>query len=98
MVDKDHSLCTSMKYVQQMVMQECKSIIDGTWKPGADVYGIKDGICNYSLEGVGTEIPEDIIAKVEEVKKLIVDGSLVLPEKLTDIDAWVNENSPYVNK
>lgn len=92
MVNGEHSLATSMKYVQQMVIAECRALQDGTWSARTDVYGIKDGVCNYSLEGVNTEIPQDIIDKIDEVKALTVDGTLVLPTTLDEVDAWAEEN------
>lgn len=94
MVDGDHSLCTSMKYVQQMVLAECQALLDGTWGARTDVYGIKDGVCDYSLEGVNTEIPQDIIDQLDEIKALISEGALVLPTEIDAVDAWVAENSP----
>ena len=94
MVDGDHSLCTSMKYVQQMVIAECQALLDGTWGARTDVYGIKDGVCDYSLEGVNTEIPQDIIDQLDEIKALISEGTLVLPTEIDAVDAWVAENSP----
>lgn len=94
MVDGDHSLCTSMKYVQQMVLAECKALQDGTWSARTDVYGIKDGVCDYSLEGVNTEIPQDVIDQLDEIKALISDGTLVLPTTLDEVDSWAEANRP----
>lgn len=92
MLNPDHSLCTSMKYVQQMVVAEIRALTEGTWEPRVDVYGIKDGVCTYSLDGVNTEVPQDIIDRLEEVKAKIADGTLVLPTHPNDVDAWVAEN------
>lgn len=92
MLNPDHSLCTSMKYVQQMVVAEVRALTEGTWEPRVDVYGIKDGVCTYSLDGVNTEVPQDIIDRLEEVKALIADGTLVLPTHPNDVDAWVAAN------
>lgn len=92
MVDGDHSLSTSMKYVQQFIVAECTLLKEGTWHAGVDVYGIKDGVCDYSLEGVNTEIPQDILDTLADVKSKIVDGTLVLPTEIGAIDAWAAEN------
>jgi len=92
MLDPDHSLCTSMKYVQQMVVAEVRALTEGTWEPRVDVYGIKDGVCTYSLDGVNTEVPQDVIDKLEEMKGKIADGTLVLPTHPSEVDAWVAAN------
>lgn len=92
MVDADHSLCTSLKYMQAFVLAEVKSLVEGTWEPGVDVYGIKDGVCDYTLEGVNTEIPQDVIDTIEEIKVLVSDGTLVLPTTIDELDAWAAAN------
>ena len=92
MLDPDHSLCTSMKYVQQMVVAEVRALTEGTWEPRVDVYGIKDGVCTYSLNGVNTEVPQDIIDQLEDMKAKIADGTLVLPTHPSEVDAWVAAN------
>lgn len=92
MVDSDHSLCTSMKYVQQFIVTECTLLKEGNWHAGVDVYGIKDGVCDYSLEGVNTEIPQDILDILDDIKSKVADGTLVLPTEIDAIDAWAAEN------
>lgn len=92
MVDGDHSLATSMKYVQQFVVEEIRALSEGTWAPGTQVYGIAEGVCDYSLVGVNTEIPDDVIATLESIKALVADGTLVLPTDLDQVDSWAAEN------
>lgn len=92
MVDADYSLSTSMKYVQYFVVAEAQALVDGTWAAGAQTYGIADGVCDYSLEGINTEVPEDVIEILDSVKALIADGTLVLPTELSAIDGWLAEN------
>lgn len=93
MVDGDHSLSTSMKYVQNFIVAEIRALVEGTWAPGVDVYGIKDGVCDYSLQGVNTEIPQDIIDTIDKVKALVADGTLVLPTHPSEVDAWIANNT-----
>ncbi len=93
MVDADHSLSTSVKFVQRMVVEECQSIIDGTWQAGATIYGIKDGVCGYTREGCDTEIPDDIIQIVEDVRERIIAGTLSVPQEMEDVEGWLLENT-----
>ena len=88
MVDPDHSLSTSRKKIELLIIQEVGSLVDGTWKAGTDIKGIKDGICDYDIENLNTVFPEDVIEKVESVKKLIIEGKLPMPNDLDEVDEW----------
>jgi len=86
-VDKDQSLefgdgvtLTSMvKRVDEAVKMVSQQVIDGTFKGGTTtVLGLKDN-------GVGlpetskANVSEEILAKVEEFKKQIIDGTITVP-------------------
>jgi len=92
MADKENSLSTSTKKVWLFVVQEIESLTNGTWEPGYSVKGIADGVCDYDIEGLDVEVPEDVIKILEDTKKLIADGSLVLPKDLDQIDEWAANN------
>ncbi|CCQ98068.1 conserved exported hypothetical protein [[Clostridium] ultunense Esp] len=92
MADPDHSLCTSLKKVWLFVVQEIESLQNGTWEPGNTVMGIPEGVCNYDIEGLNVEIPEDIVAILDEARELIANGDLVLPTDLDQIDEWASQN------
>jgi basic membrane protein A len=92
MVDPDHSLSTSRKKVEQFVVQELGNIVNGTWAPGVEVYGIKEGVCDYDVANLNTKIPADVIEKVEKVKQMVIDGKLKLPTDLNQVDAWAANN------
>ncbi|WP_340007412.1 BMP family ABC transporter substrate-binding protein [Paenibacillus sp. FSL K6-0276] len=86
-VDKDQSIefgtdvtLTSMiKRVDEAVKKVSKEVIDGTFKGGTTtVLGLKDngvGISDTSKVNVS----EEILAKVEEFKKQIIDGTITVP-------------------
>lgn len=92
MADKEHSLCTSCKKVWLFVVQEIQSLVDGTWEPGYTVKGIPDGVCDYDVEGLDVEIPDDVLQILNDTRELIADGKLVLPTDLDQVDAWAAEN------
>jgi basic membrane protein A len=92
MVDTDHSLSTSRKKVEQFVVQEISTIVDGTWAAGIDVYGIREGVCDYDVENLKTKLPADVSEKVERAKKMVIDGKLTLPTDLNQIDDWIAKN------
>jgi len=92
MADPKHSLSTSVKKVWLFVVQEIESLKNGTWKPGYTVKGIKDGVCDYDIEGLEVKIPDDIKQILDDTKKLIADGKLVLPTDLDQVDEWAAKN------
>lgn len=91
-VDPARSLCTSVKKTDVFVYQEIESVINGTWEAGSTRKGIKEGICDYNTEGLETQLPEDMIKIVEEIKQKMVDGELQLPEDPDAIDEWIKTN------
>ena len=51
-----------------------QSWIDGTWKSGAYLGGLTEGVAD--IAPFGKNVPEDVQAKVEEIKKSLVAGEL----------------------
>jgi len=92
MKDPTVSLSTSVKKVWLFVVQEIESLVNGTWKPGYTVKGIADGVCDYDVEGLDVEIPEDIVKILDDTKKMIAEGKLVLPTDLDQVDEWASKN------
>ncbi len=91
-VDQARSLCTSIKKTDLFVYQEIESILNGTWEAGSTRKGIKEGVCDYDTEGLDTQLPEDMIEIVEDIKKKVSDGELSLPEEPDAIDEWLKTN------
>ncbi len=92
MADPKVSLSTSVKKVWLFVVQEIESLKNGTWQPGYTVKGIADGVCDYDVEGLDVEIPEDIVKILNDTRELIGEGSLVLPTDLDQVDDWASKN------
>lgn len=85
-VDKDQSIefgtdvtLTSMvKGVKEAVMKVSKEVIDGTFKGGTTtILGLKDNAVGISDSK--QNLSEDILAKVEDYKKQIIDGKIKVP-------------------
>ena len=52
------------------------------------VYGIADGACEISFDGVNIEIPEEIQTILEDVQPKIVDGEIEFVYDPDEIDEW----------
>ncbi|RGY96180.1 BMP family ABC transporter substrate-binding protein [Clostridium sp. AM58-1XD] len=92
MADPKHSLSTSCKKVWLFIVEEIQMLADGTWAPGSKLVGIPEGICDYDVEGLDVQIPDDITKILEDTRQQIADGKLVLPTDLDQVDAWAKEN------
>lgn len=92
MVDPAVSLSTSVKKVWNFIVAEVETLQKGEWKAGYEVFGIAQGICDYNIENLDTEIPADIVKILEDTKQLIAEGKLVLPTDLDQVDAWAANN------
>ena len=91
-LEPDHIVATSIRNVNDMVYNEVKALIDGTWTAGLQISGMKEGAVGYSTEFSNIELPEYIRSVVEEARAKIVSGALVLPNTLEELSSWVANN------
>lgn len=92
MADPKHSLSTSCKKVWLFVVEEIQMLVDGTWAPGSKTVGIPEGICDYDVEGLDVQIPDDITKILDDTRQLIAFGKLVLPTDIDQVEEWAKEN------
>lgn len=90
--DPDNSLVISVKKVEEFVFQEIQTVKDGTWKAGSTQKGLAEGICDYDISGLNIKVPEDVIAKLDAIKKDVIDGKIKLPYKIEEVDEWAKNN------
>ncbi len=91
-IEPDYIAATAIRNVDEIVYNEIKSFVEGTWAEGSKVSGLKEGSVGYSVEGSNIVLPEDMIAIVEEIRQQIVDGTLVPPTTAEELEAWVAAN------
>ena len=91
-LDPVSSLCTSVKLTENQVYDEIKAIVEGTWKSGGERKGIAAGYCDYSVEGVSIDFPQELLDKVDAVREAIKNGQLQLPTDVDQLDAWKATN------
>ena len=88
----DNIVGTSARTVNEMVYNEIKAVIEGTWTAGLHISGIKEGAVGYDGTQSNVVLPENIQKALEEIDQLITDGKLAPPESMEEIDAWVAAN------
>jgi basic membrane protein A len=80
----DTVITSAMKNVDVAVFDTIKAVKDGTYKPGNQLFGMKEG-------GVGlapwhdfeSKVPQAVKDAVEKAKKDIIDGAVTVPEDPT---------------
>jgi basic membrane protein A len=81
MVKPGFVLTSMVKRVDNAVYEVVKEVLDGKFEGGFHVFGLdKDGVAYSVDDNNKTLIPDDVINRVEEAKKEIVDGKI----KVTD--------------
>lgn len=91
-IEPDYIVATSIRNVDEMVYNEVESFINGTWKEGVHISGIKEGSVGYSVDGSNVELSQEILDTVEEIKAKIVSGELVPCDDAEKLEEWVSQN------
>ena len=91
-LNPDNIVATAARKVDEMVYNEVKAVIDGTWSGGVHITGLAEGAVGYDDAQSNVVVPDDIKAAIEEIRQSIVDGTLVPPESMDEIDSWVAAN------
>lgn len=91
-IEPDYIVSTSIRNVNEMVYNEVKSLIEGTWEAGVHVSGIKEGSVGYSVENSNIKLPEEILTAVEDIKEKIISGELVPCDSADNLEEWVANN------
>lgn len=83
---------TSARTVDQMVYNQVKAMIDGTWTAGLHISGIKEGAVGYDAANSEVVLPAEIQTALDEIIGMLKDGSLVPPESMDELDSWAANN------
>ena len=90
--DPDYIVASSVRSVENMVYNEVKKVIDGTWEPGLHMSGIREGVVGCDTEGSNVAIPEEIQTALKDIREKMVAGELVPCKTADELNAWVAEN------
>lgn len=90
--EPDYIPATALRNVDEMVYNEIKALVQGTWTPGVHISGIKEGTVGYTTEKSNIKLPDDMIEIVEEIKQKIVSGELVPCSEDSELQTWLSEN------
>lgn len=88
--EPDYIVSTATRYTNIIIYNEIESLVKDKWVPGIKELGLKDDVIGYEREGSNVEIPSNIIKKVEKIKKLIINGKIVIPSTQDELDEYLN--------
>ena len=63
-------------------------MLNDTWEPGTHIYGIADGACEISFDGVNIDVPADIMDILKDVEQKIVNGEIEFTYEPDEIEEW----------
>lgn len=91
LVSETNQLCISVTRFDSFVYKAVEMIVNDTWESGTHIYGIADGACEISFDGVNIEIPDDIHAILEDIQSKITNGEIKFTDEPNDVNAWAEE-------
>ncbi len=83
---------TSIRNVDEMIFNEVKSIVDGTWINQCSKNGLIEDAVGYSNELSQVVIPEDIENAISDIKAKIKNGDLVICSTAEELESWLDNN------
>ncbi len=90
----DYIVATSLKDVEGITYSEVKSVVEGEeWVDGFVNFDLKNGGTNYTTEGSNIELPQDIIDAVEDIKQMVIDGEIEVPQTREEMETWLETNT-----
>ena len=73
-IDPRHVLTSATKHVDVAVFKAIQSVVNGTFKGGNAVYGLKDN--GVGLGKINPRVPKSEVAAVEKIRQEIVSGKI----------------------
>lgn len=88
--EPDYIVSTATRYADMIIYNEIESLVNDKWVAGVKELGLEDDVIGYEREGSNVKITSNIIKKVEEIKKLIIDGKIIIPSTQDELDVYLN--------
>jgi len=82
-------LTSMMKRVDNAVYSTCKSAVEGKFQPGDHIFGLREGGVGLSpLKYTKKDIPPEVLAKLDTLQKMIVEGKLIPPKTTAEVASF----------
>jgi len=91
-IQPDHIVATAIRNVDEIIYNDISNLLNGSWKPVSDVWGIKESAVGYSTEFSNVKLPADVVEKIEIIRQRLVKGDIVPPKTAAEVPAWIKSN------
>ena len=82
-LDPDHIVASMLKRVDTAAFDIVKNAVEGPLATGSEiVLGVADDGVGYTVEGTNIPVSDEMIEKVEELRTMIAEGEIEVPETL----------------
>ncbi|WP_419749520.1 BMP family ABC transporter substrate-binding protein [Terrisporobacter petrolearius] len=88
--EPDYIVSTATRYADMIIYNEIESLVNDKWVAGTKELGLVDDVIGYEREGSNVKITSNIIKKVEVIKKLIINGKIIIPSTQDELDVYLN--------
>lgn len=91
-LDPEHIIASSIRKLDQLIFDIIKDYQEtGNFEPGAHYPGLKEDSLDYVISEA-VDIDPAIVQKVDELRQMIVNGDLVIPDKIEDVAEFLANN------
>lgn len=82
-------LTSMMKRVDVAVFDTIKATINGKYRSGVQVFGLKQGGVGYAVNDYNRKLISDIVPRLEALKRDIIAGKITVPDDKKKLEAFV---------
>ena len=84
----DRTLTSALKHVDYATYLAIKSVVDNTFQSGLILMALVDGGVGWAPDHVEDVLTQEQINKVENLRKMIIDGKVIVPQDPKNVKAW----------
>jgi basic membrane protein A len=84
----DRTLTSALKHLDYATYLIVKSVVDDKFQSGVKIMTLKDGGVTYAPDHVKDALTQQQIDKVENLRQMIIDGKVIVPQDPKDVKAW----------
>lgn len=88
-IDPSCIFLSAIRNLDVCVFSEIKAVKEGKFTSGLKQLGLKEDAVDFTVEGAQIKTPDDILQKAEESRKAIIDGKIVPPTMIDEVDSFI---------